>query len=63
MADDMQNYEAVVTAALARDVIAGLDLAIHSPGKKLCQSLMETRGRPGYAHRGSTERIADHDAA
>jgi hypothetical protein len=35
MTDDMQNYEVVVTAAITNNVIAGLDLAIHSPGKKL----------------------------
>jgi hypothetical protein len=63
MTEDMTNKGFVVTAAITKDVIAGLDLAIHSPGKKLCRRLMETRGKPAYDDCGSTERIADHDAA
>jgi hypothetical protein len=33
MADDMANHGAVVTVSITRDVIAGLDPAIHHFGK------------------------------
>jgi hypothetical protein len=38
MTDDMQNYEVVVTAAITNNVIAGLDPAIHSPGKSFVEA-------------------------
>jgi hypothetical protein len=41
--NDMANNEVVATTAMTRDVIAGLDEAIHLPRKMLCRSLMDTR--------------------
>jgi hypothetical protein len=41
--NDMANNKVVVTAAITRDVIAGLDAAIHLARNMLCRSLMNTR--------------------
>jgi len=38
--NDMANNKVVVTAAITRDVIAGLDAAIHLARNMLCRSLM-----------------------
>jgi hypothetical protein len=47
MADDMADHGAVVTMSITKDVIAGLDPAIHHFGK-CSRSLMDTRVKPAY---------------
>jgi hypothetical protein len=61
--NDMANNKVVVTAAITRDVIAGLDLAFHLPRKMLGRSLIDTRVKPACDHCTLTGRMADHDAA
>jgi hypothetical protein len=46
----MANYELVVTAAMTRDVIAGLDVAIHLP-KENVMSKLDGYAGPVYANR------------
>jgi hypothetical protein len=47
MAASIANIGGAVTAAITRNVIAGLDPAIHHLGKGLT-SLMDTRVKPAY---------------
>jgi hypothetical protein len=47
MEDDMANNGCVVTVAITRNVIAGLDPAIHHLKKMISRSLMDTRGVSG----------------
>jgi uncharacterized protein (TIGR00369 family) len=54
----MPNNGFVVTAAITRNVIAGLDPAIHHFKEMLSRSLMDTRVKPAYDNRKFTGGIS-----